>query len=172
MPRSALPVLALVCLVVSLAACGSGRNGGGATYVVETPVGSGTWVEAASLPAWTSGPDAQPGVLRFVADAKSNLRSIVTIPGRPSAEKDATAAVRAALEPVLGAEAATAAAARVPEFLEMTERACREEVLTKDPVPGNTLCTAWALWELPIDAFVETVPQEKRAAAKAALETR
>ena len=35
--------------------------------------------------------------------------------------------------------------------------------------PGNSLCTAWALWEVPLDDVAVTVPAAKRVAVRAAL---
>jgi hypothetical protein len=138
-------------------------------YFSETPVGSGTWSPVPAEPAWVANPPAREGHLRFVASGQSDLRSIAAHGNRPSAEKDAAGFVESALLPVVGAEDAAKAAAAAGASLRMIERACREELLTRNVVPGNSLCTAWALWEIPLDPILAALPEEKRTAARATL---
>jgi hypothetical protein len=138
-------------------------------YTGESPAGSGNWVPIAGEPAWVAAPPKEKGVLRFVASNQSNLRSIIFDLGGPFAETEAMTEVRARLIPA-GGEAMEAALAAIPGNLRLLERACRKEVLTTDPVPGNTLCTGWALWELPLDPVVDALPEEWRAWGREALE--
>lgn len=163
-----LAVLALFC---------AGCNGGGGeslpapVYLDEQPALSGNWVTIDAEPAWVSAPPPKDGTRRFVEFGQSNLRSIAASGRRPLASRFLTENVRVALEPLVGDEAASATAEDVLDKLVMVRRACREEVLTKRLVPGNTLCTAWALWELPLDDAVATLPEEQRAAARDLLAT-
>ncbi len=135
----------------------------------EVPPGSGHWTPIATVPTFVGAPPARSGYLRFVAEGRSNVRSIAAGPGEPSAEKAALAAIRAALEPVLGADAAGGAAAAAAKKLAMVQRACRDEVLTHDLVPGNTLSTVWALWEVAIDDVIAGLPVADWERARAAL---
>jgi hypothetical protein len=142
----------------------------GGAYYDNAPPGSNTWIGLAGEPAWVKAPPARAGHLRWVAEGKSNLRGIAAGRGRPSAEREAKADLASRLAPALGADgAARVADAVVPARLVLVHRAVLEEILTRDLVPGNTLCTAWALWELPVDAVVEAAPAEARAAVREAL---
>ncbi len=154
------------------AACGSdGETLPAPVYVDEQPVLSGNWVEVDAEPSWVSAPPSKAGTRRFVELGRSNLRRIVTHGRSPLASKFVTENVRVALEPLIGNEAATVTADDVLEKLVMVHRACKEELTTKRMVPGNTLCTAWALWEIPLDDAIATVPEEQRAAARELLAT-
>lgn len=139
-------------------------------FRAESPAGSGNWVDAGAEPAWVAAPPRKAGTLRFVAENRSNLHGIVFGRGAPSAEAEAVAAVRSRVAPAAGEEAAAAAAAAVPGALALLETACREEILSRDLVPGNTLCTGWALWELDLAKVAAAVPEADRAKARAALE--
>ena len=163
--RGAALMLALV-LSSGLAACGTGDT---AHYVAEEPAGSEQWVEIEDEPAWVTEIPQRDGYLRFVATGKSNLRSIIATGDRPSATRDAVLFVAARLTPVVGVGEATQIANSGANALELVRRACREEVLTTDPVPGNTLCTAWALWEVPIADVIVDVQGPLREAAHSAL---
>lgn len=155
-----------VALAAAVAACAAPLP---VHYADEVPAGSGRWVEIAGEPAWVQAPPPREGHLRFVVSDRSNLRSIVAAGRRPSADGVASARVGAALAGAVAPEAAARAAAAAPQALVLVHRACRDELLTRDPVPGNTLCTAWALWELPIETVVSALPEPDRTAARAAL---
>lgn len=140
-------------------------------FLDEQPVGSDTWVSIDAQPAWVTTPPPKDGTRRFVQEGKSNMRSIVTIAGRPLASRFFEVNVAEALSPLIGDAAAEVTAKDALAKLVLVSRACKEEVLSKRMVPGNTLCTAWALWELPLDDAVSTVPEEQRAAARELLAT-
>lgn len=139
------------------------------THWVEAPAGSGTWVETFARPSWVATPPRREGHLRFVAEGRSHLRSVAAGEGRPSAAGAAESSVRETLGPRLGDADARAAAAAAADGLRLVERACREQPLTEDAGPENTLWTVWALWEVPIEAVVAPLPSERREAAAAAL---
>ena len=166
MTRFLIPLVA----ATSLAACGWFLPD--PLYVQESPVGSGTWVEIDGYPDWVTAPPAREGYLRYVAEGKSNARSICASGDRPSAKKAAAADVRTRLEPVVGAERAAAAAARAVEGLVLVHRVSKDELLTRRMVPGNTLSTAYALWEIAIADVVAPLPDDVRSAAAAALASR
>ncbi len=163
--RGAALMLALV-LSSGLAACGTGDT---AHYVAEEPAGSEQWVEIEDEPAWVTETPHHDGYVRFVATGKSNLRSIIATGNRPSATRDAVLFIASRLTPVVGVEQATQIANSGANALQLARRACREEILTTDPVPGNTLCTAWALWEVSIADVIADVPESLREAAHSAL---
>jgi hypothetical protein len=167
----AAPLLITTALLSSACSSDSTESLPDPVYVDEQPVLSGNWVEIDALPAWVEAPPPKEGTRRFVELGRSNLRHIATNGRSPLASKFLTENVRVALEPLIGDEAATATAEDVLAKLVMVHRTCKEEVLTKRPVPGNTLCTAWALWELPLDDAVATVPDGHRAAARELLAT-
>jgi len=165
------PVLVLLALSVALSVVLVGCGGlPDPTYSEERPVGSGAWVQVAELPAWTGTVPAREGYLRMVVSGKSDMRGIIATGDRPMALRDVQRLVRQVLGPVVGDAAAEECAAGVEGRLVMVERACKEEVLTRRAVPGNTLCTAWSLWEVPLDDVVAPLPDERRPAARAALE--
>ena len=58
----------------------------------------------------------------------------------------------------------------MPMGLRLVQRACRDEVLTRDPVPGNTLATVWGLYELDIADLLAPIDEMHRGAARDALE--
>lgn len=135
-----------------------------ADYQDEQPAGSGNWVPIDAKPSWVSAPPPKDGTRRFVEQGRSNLHRIATHRRSPLASRFLTENVRVALEPLIGNEAATATADDVLEKLVMVHRACEEK--SAPPV-----CTSWALWELPLDDAVATVPGEHRPAARELLAT-
>lgn len=172
--HSTSPFFALLLTAAAFVAPGCGSDGESLpapVYLDEQPALSGNWTTIEGEPAWVSAPPPRDGTRRFVELGRSNLRSIATNGRSPLASKFLTENVRVALEPLIGDEAATATAQDVLDKLVMVHRACKEEVTTRRMVPGNTLCTAWALWELPLDDAVATVPEDQRAAARELLET-
>lgn len=164
--RLALVAALLLIVTSSVVACSGLPD---PRFAAEEPAGSGTWVEIAGRPAWVEAPPARAEHLRFVATGRSNVCSIVLVNDGPRADRDAAEYVLDRLTPVLGTEAASAAAARATENLHLLERAHRSEILTRELTPGNTLCTAWALWEVAIADVLADVPEERHEAAWAAL---
>lgn len=159
--------LAPVVLATLAAACGSSLPD--PKYASEEPAMSGTWVEIDALPPWIEAPPQREGHLRWVVSGKSNLRSIIATGNRPSPKQEVTAEVEAALTPVVGAEDATRAAEEALAKVSLVHRACKDELLTREMVPGNTLCTAWALWEVSIDDVIAPLDEGDHDAARAAL---
>jgi hypothetical protein len=139
-------------------------------FRAELPAGSGKWVDVEAEPAWVAAPPRKAGTLRFVAENRSNLHGIVFGRGAPSAAAEAAAEVRERVASAAEEAAAAAAAAAVPGALTLLQTACREEVLSRDLVPGNTLCTGWALWELDLAKVAAAVPEHLRAQVLEALE--
>ncbi len=160
--------LAAVGASLALGGCASERVGV-PTYYAEEPAGSSAWTKIADKPAWVANPPAHDGYLVFVVEGASDQRSIAATGRRPSADREATSRVRDALTPVVGAENAARAAASAPASLRLVRRACKEELTTREVRPGAGMCTAWAIWELPVDAVVATLPEDARARARAAL---
>lgn len=154
-------------LAVLGAACGSSLPE--PKFATEEPPQSGTWIGIDAAPAWVAAPPQREGYLRWVVSGKSNLRSIAAARGNPSPKVEVTASVERALEPVVGTEAASRAAADALGALVMVHRACKDELLTHEMVTGNTLCTVWALWEVAIDDVVAPIDEGDRDAARAAL---
>ena len=153
-----------------LAACSSfGGEMPPPKHWVEAPAGSGTWVETFERPNWAVSPPRREGHLRFVAEARSHLRSLAAGEGSPSAAAAAATSVFERLEPRIGETDALSAGAAAVDGLRLVARACREQPLTEDADPENTLWTAWALWEVPIESVVAPLPPERRDAAAAAL---
>jgi hypothetical protein len=163
-----------LCRIFAMAAVGTSLALGGCaservgvpTYYAEEPVGSWTWTKIPAEPAWVANPPAHDGYLVFVVEGVSDGRGIAATVG---ADREATSRVRDALTPIVGAENAARAAASVPASLRLVRRACKEELTTREVRPGAGMCTAWAIWELPVDAVVATLPEDARARARAAL---
>lgn len=136
----------------------------------EMPPGSGTWIGIAAEPAWVKAPPANPGHVRLVVESQSNIRSIALGNLLGVAERQMAERVRFALQTVVTSPEADAAAKAVPASLRLVHRACRDEVLTRDMVPGNTLATVWGLYEVPIADLANAVTEPHRATARTALE--
>ena len=112
------------------------------------------------------------GKFTFVAEGKSNLRSIIAHGRSPHPDRELASLLRERLGPITdtgGVDPVDLAVTVATANLRMTRRVCSEEVLTTRMVPGNTLCTAWAMWETPVEPIVETLSPDRRDAARAAL---
>lgn len=138
----------------------------------EIPVGSGTWVGVAGAPAWVGAMPTKPGHLRLVVESRSNQRSIAVGNLERIAEKQVAERVLMQLRTAVTTPEAQAAAAAAPTALRVLHRACCDEEVTRDSVPGNTLSTAWGLYEASIAELVEVVAEPHRAIARSALEMR
>jgi hypothetical protein len=151
-------------LTLPLAACGSLPE---PQYFVEVPPESQAWTQVAALPEWVSREPAQDALFRCVLEARSNARSVAA--GAGSSVRGLEYRIRARLTPALGAEDAARAAAAGAAAAKLVERAAKDEVLTLQLVPGNTLSTVWTLCEVPVAAMLAPLPAEQHAAARAAL---
>lgn len=154
-----------VSLALAAAAC---RGPLPKVHFEEVPPGSGTWIGIAAEPAWVKAPPANPGHVRLVVESQSNVRSIAL--GNLVGDKPMADRVRLALRTVVTSPEADAAAKAVPASLRLVHRACCDELLTHDMVPGNTLATVWGLYEVPIADLANAVTEPHRALARAALE--
>lgn len=164
--------LFVLCLALLLPACNGTSSLPAPEFFDEQPVLSQSWVPIGGEPAWVADPPTREGTRRIVVTGKSNLRSIAAHEHRPFPDKVFHKNIREAFAPLLGdADAAAAAAAHAIEQMKLLQRACKDEVLTRRMVPGNTLSTVWALWELPLDDAVAPLPEEHRAAARDLLAT-
>ncbi|MBL8748789.1 MAG: hypothetical protein JNK78_06490 [Planctomycetes bacterium] len=154
-------------LVLALAAC---RGPSPARHFAETSPGSGAWVAIAAEPAWVTMPPPRRGHLRRVVESRSNLSEIAVGNLQALAEREVAERVLVTLRTVVTSPEAAAAAAAVPAAIRLVERVRRDEVLTRDPVPGNTLSTAFGLYEVSIGDVVAPITEPHRALARAALE--
>jgi hypothetical protein len=153
-------------LFIAIACCGP-RD---ASFLEEDPVGSGEWADVPAEPSWVKAPPAAAGCIRVVLDSRSNLRDVAVTGLDHGAAKRIADRVRMALRTQVTSPAAEAAAAAVEASMRRVRRACRHEVLTREPVPGNTLATVWGLYEVSIADLVNAVDEPQRATARAALE--
>lgn len=143
----------------------------GPEFFEEQPVGSDHWVPVDGLPSWTSAPPTKMGARYFIETAQSDLRSLVARKGGPLPSAFLLENVSNALSPMVGEKPAARVAQDVLGKLTLVSRACQLEVHgPSGSIPDRTW-TAWALWELPLDAAVATVPEEHRAAARDLLST-
>jgi len=166
------PIRTLLALCsLAVAACGSSSLPD-PVYVLESPAGSDTWVQVDAPPAWIDSAPPRDGHLRYVFESRSNLRPIATTNARRVAEREAAADVRARLAPLLGEDEAAAAGERAARGLVLVERASRDEILTVRAVPGNTLSTVHALWEVRIADVVAPLPDDQRPRAATVLAAR
>ncbi|HLU39361.1 MAG TPA: hypothetical protein VK081_08235 [Planctomycetota bacterium] len=141
-------------------------------YHEEDPVRSGRWVVVRALPAWVEAPPAREGWWRVVVSGASNDCGIAVAGDRPSPadDRELRRKMEEALAPVCG-DVAKQVIDALFATATMVHRARKYEVLTTEAVPGNTLCTAWALWEAPLEPALAILPAERRAAAGDALST-
>lgn len=141
-------------------------------WLSEEPAESGTWVAAAGAPDWVTNPPPRDGAFVFVVEGRSNLRGIAAGKRSPHPDHDLAKLLKARLEPLADTGVANPvdlAVAVAVRSLRMTRRACCEEILTRKAVPGNTLCTAWAMWETPVEPIAACFPEASRPAVRAAL---
>lgn len=163
-------VVALVGVAVVIVAAATRRAGPDApAWSVEQPAGSGTWTPAEAPPGWVTNPPARDGYLRILVRGRSNFREIAAEGTVLGTQRRAPTHVERVLTPVVGAEDAARAGAAVPDALRLVERAASEQVLTSEPVLGNTLAEAWLLFEAAHADILTPLPPEKRAAAADAL---
>lgn len=153
-------------LVLAMAAC---RGPLPVAFVVETPVGSGTWAAVPAEPAWVKAPPRKADHVVVVVDSKSDLRDIARDNLDDAAAREIAARVEAALRTVVPSPEAAAAAAGVPLALRLVQCACRDELLTRDMVVGNRLATVWGLFEVPMAKILSPVTESHRSAARSAL---
>ena len=73
------------------------------------------------------------------------------------------------LTPVVGADAAAAAATVAYDSRVVVERASKDEVLTREMVVGSSMSTVYALWEIAIDDVLAGLPSDRAADARRAL---
>jgi len=166
-PTIRLAFRSLLVLFLAIPAC---RGPLPVDFFEESPLGSGTWTKLAVEPAWVKAPPQNAGHVVLRIESQSNLRSIAMTNLGRSAQRGAADRVRSALLPVVTSPEAEAAAVAAQTSLRLVRCACRDEVLTRDLVPGNTLATVWGLYEIPIDTVLASVDESRRSAARAALE--
>ncbi|MBL9075854.1 MAG: hypothetical protein JNL08_00035 [Planctomycetes bacterium] len=138
-------------------------------YFEELPAGSDTWHTITAEPSWVKAPPANAGHVRIVAETKSNGLDIAKSTLDGVASRALHDRVVVALRTVIPAPAATAAGEAASARMRLVQRACRDEVLTRDLVPGNTLATVWGLYEVPVADLLPHVPADLRAVAEASL---
>lgn len=145
-----------------------GATAGPAVAGDEGPPSSEAWVSKDGPPPWTDG--AGDGVVRGVVASQSNQLSLAV----PHSDAWVLTSIRGALawrlRGVLGdgadvlLELPFAAAPTLRRAFHKTPPAVGDRSL------GAQVCTVWTLWEVPLAAVLERVPEAKRADAQAALE--
>ncbi|MCG3132950.1 MAG: hypothetical protein HMLKMBBP_00036 [Planctomycetes bacterium] len=155
-------------LPILLVACGGLPD---PVWSAESPPESGAWTTLPAPPPWVEcGPalgDAPDGTIRFVVDARSNMRNIAAVKGGSARQIEMH--LQRSLAPAVGEVDAARAASAGAAAAKLVERAAKDEWLTRNPVPGNTLSTVWTLCEVPESAVLDAVPADLRDAARAAL---
>lgn len=154
----------LLSLSVLLVACGGLPD---PTYLVERPPESRVWTPVPTLPDWVAAKPVTGETFRFVLEARSNLREIAARKGGVPAQVEHELLTR--LAPALGSEDAARAAAAGAAAATLIDRAAKDEVLTRQMVPGNTLSTVWTLCEVPVSAILAPLSPAAHASARDAL---
>lgn len=157
-------------LVVTLTFAAACRGPLPVVFSEETPPGSGTWTRVAAEPAWVKATPRKADHITFVVDSRSNVRDIARSNLVTAAEREIATRVQVALRTVVTSPEAAASATAAAAALRLVQCACRDEVLTRDPVPGNTLATVWGLFEIPIADLLVPIHEAHRTIARAALE--
>lgn len=158
-----MPKLRLALFLVLFACRGSAPAG---EISVEAAPLSNAWSRVTALPAWVTAKPAPTDRLVFVGEAASNSRSVALLDGGPLVTEQARQLLRQRLGGLLEPAELERVVAAALSSLVLVQRALQEEVLTTELVPGNTLCTAWAMWELPFAAVLVLLPQTVRAEAE------
>ena len=137
----------------------------------EDPVESGTWVPCKTEPDWVAATPVKRGARYFVEKGKSNMRDLAVGPRGPLASVFFEQNVADALRPLIGIDGAARTAQDVLAKLVLVARACKEGNLSNSNSIPSKQWTAWALWELPLDAAMSSVPTQHRFAARELLST-
>ena len=134
------------------------------------------WEEGQSPPSWVVSPPSKEGVVRVVDAGQSNLLPLAyPFHVEESRDRAARSAIRVEvarrLRSFLGKDADRVADA-VPEKPTLVRKGFHLAPSEKgqENVPGSQTYTAWVLWEVPMAPLLEAVPEEKRAAARLALD--
>lgn len=138
-------------------------------YFEELPLASGAWIKLAAEPTWVTAPPAVPGHVVLVCSVQSNLLGIAAPKLEAAAGLEIADRIQQALRTQIPAPEATAAAAAAVAAKQLVRRACRDEALTREMVPGNTLATVSGLYELPIEAILAAVAEAHRDLARKVL---
>lgn len=158
----------LLLAVLLLAAC---RDLPPPELTRETAPGSDEWAAIDLLPEWTRAPQGlrDAGTLWFVGEGRSNVRNIVTRTGGPRPDREVEAFLAERLAGVLSEDELEGLAERATAALRLEARVCREELLTRRRVAGNTLATCWGRWRLALEDVVRFAPEPARDAVRDAL---
>ena len=133
----------------------------------QLPVGV-TWEQVDATPAWVAEPPAATDRFRFVTSQQSNLQPIATGNALECGERDSTRILVEQFAPAVGIETARQLAATAwRQQTVVRAAACFRTNVGRGP--GNTLATAWLLWEIPVRATVDGLGPELRGRAERAL---
>ena len=120
------------------------------------------WVAVEAEPGWVRQPPRWPDHLPFVQAVGSARADVAREQSIRAAEGDIRGRLEALLQPLVGPTAA-ATAARVG-----AERRVQGAHAILEPAEAQPV-TAWTLWQIPIDAVLETLDPQHHAAVRAAL---
>ncbi|MHC5079573.1 MAG: hypothetical protein ACYTHN_11170 [Planctomycetota bacterium] len=120
-------------------------------------------------PGWAKTPPGREGVFRFVLVRRSNLESLAKQRAEMFAKGDAERALAKRLAGAAGEEAAAKAGKAGAERMRAVRRAVsfrmKESPPGKDAPPGNSIATAWVLWEVEVEVLLAALPEASRKAA-------
>lgn len=127
-----------------------------------------TWEQVDAPPPWVAEPPTAMARFRFVTAQQSNLQPIATDNALACGERDCTQILVEQFAPAVGIEAARQLAATAWQ----EQKICRAAVCFQGNVgrgPGNSLATAWLLWEIPVRATVDVLDPALRGRAERTL---
>lgn len=127
-----------------------------------------TWEQVDVAPPWVAEPPTATDRFRFVTDRQSNLQGIATGNALECGERDSARILVEQFTPAVGIEAARQLAATAWRQQKIARAAtCFRSNAGRGP--GNTLATAWLLWEIPVRATVDGLDPALRGRAERAL---
>ena len=127
-----------------------------------------TWEQVDDTPPWVAEPPIATDRFRFVAAQQSNVQTIATDNALERGEHDGTRILVEQFAPAVGIEAARQLAATAWRQRTIVRAAVRFQS-NVGRGPGNTLATAWVMWEIPVRATVDGLDPAQRGRAERAL---
>jgi len=136
-------------------------------------VGAGEgWTRVQEEPAWVKNPPGKDGTFRFVLVRRSNLVELATERNDQLAPRDAEKKIAAFLAGI-AKEDGEAIASSAAKAMKPVARVVKytPSPRGKEEIPGSSLAEAWCLWEVPLDAILDVIPEENREAVGKKLAT-
>lgn len=132
------------------------------------------WQRLDAPPAWYAAPPARQGYVRLALRTFGEMPAATSRAALAATRSDVRERLLARLAPAVGFRVASAAADRGIDRIAPVQRAdwFRRPFPLDGHRPDTRVTTIWTLWEVPMAAMLEQVPEDLREAASVALRGR